>query len=286
MALTTATALAYADPSPTNNGMRFVSVGGQADGQHNQQALATLSLPVGQHAWVQAGAGKSRDGQLAGDRRPGLVTSAVGFATSSAQITLNTAHRADGDKYRQTDVGSSLDWKHNGHVVGIDVTHRDSRATGAIATASGTAPAHVRVAGSGLGVHGSLQVSDRASVYGAAARNHYKIATTSNEPPPTTPAGLLGMDSLVGGTSAVNRDEAALDRSALAGATYRFNEAAVSAEYATGHVLDDGGALRSVGLKAAVDVVPGWSVASGIGRSSNAKAGHSTFASLSVTYGW
>jgi hypothetical protein len=278
--------LAHADTPAPNSGMRFVNVGGQADSQHNQQALATLSLPVGQHAWVQAGVGKSRDSQAAGGRKPGLVTGAVGMAGSSAQISVNATHRADGGRYRQTDVGSSLDWKHDGHVVGVDVTHRDSRASGTVANGSGTAPAQVRVAGTGLGVHGTLQASERMSVYGAVARNHYRSSTTTTVPAPPTSGGLLGLSPVLGGTSVVNRDEAALTRSALVGATWRFDKAAVSAEVATGQVLDHGGTLRSVELKAAIDVAPGWRLAPGIGRGSNAQAGHATFASLSATYGW
>jgi hypothetical protein len=286
LALAAASHLAHADTPPPNTGMRFVNVGGQADSQHNQQALATLSLPVGQHAWVQAGVGKSRDSQAAGGRKPGLVTGAVGMAGSSAQITVNATHRADGGRYRQTDVGSSLDWKHDGHVVGVDVTHRDSRASGTVANGSGTAPAQGRVAGTGLGVHGTLQASDRMSVYGAVARNHYRSSTTTTVPAPPTSGGLLGLSPVLGGTSVVNRDEAALTRSALVGATWRFDKAAVSAEVATGQVLDHGGTLRSVELKAAIDVAPGWRLAPGIGRGSNAQAGHATFASLSATYGW
>jgi hypothetical protein len=286
LALAAASHLAHADTPAPNSGMRFVNVGGQADSQHNQQALATLSLPVGQHAWVQAGAGKSRDSQAAGGRKPGLVTGAVGMAGSSAQITVNATHRADGGRYRQTDVGSSLDWKHDGHVVGVDVTHRDSRASGTVANGSGTAPAQGRVAGTGLGVHGTLQASDRMSVYGAVARNHYRSSTTTTVPAPPTSGGLLGLSPVLGGTSVVNRDEAALTRSALVGATWRFDKAAVSAEVATGQVLDHGGTLRSVELKAAIDVAPGWRLAPGIGRGSNAQAGHATFASLSATYGW
>ena len=286
LALAAASRLAHADTPPPNSGMRFVNVGGQADSQHNQQALATLSLPVGQHAWVQAGAGKSRDSQQAGGRKPGLVTGAVGMATSSAQVTVNAAHRADGGRYRQTDVGSSLDWKHDGNGVGVDVTHRNSRATGTAASGSGTAPAQVRVAGTGLGVHGTLQASERVSVYGAVARNHYRSTTTTTVPTPATPGGLLGLNPVLGGTSVVNRDEAALSRNALVGATWRFDKAAVSAEYATGQVLDNGGTLRSVELKAAIDVAPGWRLAPGIGRGSNGQAGQATFASLSATYGW
>lgn len=285
MALAAASRPAHADTPPPNGGMRFVNVGVQADSLHDQQALATLSLPVGRHAWVQAGAGRSRDRREAGDLRPGLVTGAVGVATSSAQITLNAAHRADGRKYRQTDVGSSLDWKHDGNVVGVDVTHRDSRATGVVPSGSGTAPAQTHVAGTGLGVHGTLQASERVSVYGAVARNHYR-STTTTQATPTLPAGLQGLNPVLGGASIVNRDEAALDRDALVGATYRFDKVAVSGEYAIGRMLDNGGTLRSVELKAAIDVAPGWRVAPGIGRGSNAQAGHATFASLSATYGW
>jgi len=285
LALATAP-MAHADTAPPNAGMGFVSIGGQADSQHSQQALATLSLPVGRHAWVQAGAGQSRDSQQAGGRRPGVVTGAVGMAGSSAQLTLNAAHRADGGKYRQTDVGSSLDWKQGGNVVGVDVTHRNSLATGTVTSSAGTSPARVRVAGTGLGLHGTLQASERVSVYGAVARNHYKSRTATTESTTPPPGGLLGLAPVLGASSIVNRDEAALTRNALVGATYRFDKVAVSGEVASGQVLDNGGTLRSVELKAAIDVAPGWRVAPGIGRGSSPQAGHATFASLSATYGW
>ena len=293
LALGLAPALARADDPAPNDGMRFVSVGGQADSQHNQQVLSALSLPVGRHAWVQAGGGQSRDSQAAGGRKPDIVTGAVGVAGKSAQWTVSAAHRADGGKYRQTDVGSSLDWKHDGNVLGVDVTHRDSRASGTVASGSGTVPAQARVSGNGVGLHGTLSATERVSVYGAVARNHYKTTTTTTTPSaPSAPGGLLGgLDpvlgrTLLGGTSVVNRDEAALDHSALAGVTYRFDKVAVSGEYTTGQVADNGGAMRSVALKAAIDVAPGWRVAPGIGRGTTAQAGHANFASLAATYGW
>lgn len=87
--------------------------------------------------------------------------------------------------------------------------------------------------------------------------------------------------ALLGGTSVVNRDEAA-----TAGASYRWDKVALSGEYTTGQVRDNGGAMRSVELKADIDVAPGWRVAPGAGRGSSDLGGHSTFASLSATYGW
>lgn len=285
---------ARAETPPPNDGHRYVSVGGQADDQHDRQVLSTLSLPVGQQAWVQGGVGKSRSGAAAGGRQPGIVTGGVGVAGQAVQLAVNASHRSDGSRYRQTDVGSSLDWHRDGNVVGLDVTHRTSRASGTAAVANGQGGStHVaavaRVAGNGVGVHGTFQATEHVSVYGAVARNHYR--STTQQADPAAPGGLLGLDpvlarTLLGGTSAVNRDEAALDHSVLAGASYRWDKVAVSGEFTTGQVHDNGGAVRSVELKAEVAVAPGWRVAPGLGRGTGDLGGHATFASLSATYGW
>jgi hypothetical protein len=295
LALALSCAAARADTPPPNDGHRYVSVGGQADNQHDQEVLSTLSLPLGQQAWVQAGIGESRSGQAAGGRKPGILAGGVGAAGHAMQLTVSASHRADGNKYRQTDLGSSLDWRKDGNVVGLDMTHRNSRASGTVAVANGQGgstnapPALARISGNGVGVHGTLQATEHVSVYGAVARNHYKSTTQQGDP--AAPGGLLGINpvlarALLGGTSVVNRDEAALDHSAMAGASYRWDKVAVSGEYTTGQVHDGGGAIRSVELKAAVDVVPGWRVAPGVGRGSSDLGGHATFASLSATYGW
>ena len=210
------------------------------------------------------------------------------------QLTVNASHRADGSKYRQTDVGSSLDWRHDGDVVGLDMTHRNSRASGTVAVADGqggstTVPALARVSGNGVGVHGTLQATEHVSIYGAVARNHYK--STTQQTGPAAASGPLGLNpvlarALLGGISVVNRDEAALDHSAMVGASYRWDKVAVAGEYTTGQVHDNGGVMRSVELKAAVDVAPGWRVAPGVGRGSSGQGEHANFASLSATYGW
>jgi len=280
-----------ADTPAPNEGMRYVSVGAQADSQHNQEALSVLSLPVGQHAWVQAGVGKSRSDPMAGGYRPGILTGAAGVASKSLQLTLNASRRADASRYRQTDWGSSLDWRHGGGNVGLDVTHRRSQAFGtvAVSSAQGAVPAQVHLSGTGLGVHGSLPVSEHVSVYASAARSHYKSSTRQLDP--TAPGSLLGSNPLLtgarrGGASLVNRDELALNHSAVAGATYRWAKVAVSGEYTAGQVHDNGGELRAVDVKAAIDVAPGWRVAPGVGRGSSGQGGHANFASLSATYGW
>lgn len=294
LALATVSEAAWADTPAPNEGMRYVSVGAQADNHHNQEAVSTVSLPVGQHAWVQAGAGKSRSDQRAGGYSPGIVNGAAGVANQSLQLTVNASHRADGGRYRQTDWGSSLDWRHAGGSVGVDVSHRRSQVVGLVAAPDGqggsaNVPAQVRLSGTGLGVHGSLPVGEHVTVYASTTRNHYK--STLRQTDPTAPAGLLGSNpllrsALLGGSSVVNLDQVALDHSTQAGATYRWSKVAVSGEYTVGQVHDNGGAVRSVAVKAAIDVAPGWRVTPGMGSGSTGQGGHATFASLSATYGW
>ena len=275
------------EPAP-NAGMRYVSAGAQADSQHNQEALAVVSLPVGRHAWVQAGGGKSRSDASAGGYRPGIVTGAVGVAGRGLQLTLNASHRADASRYRQTDWGSSLDWRHGGGNVGLDVSHRQQQASGVVAVSdairgSATAPTRAKVAGTGVGVHGGLQVSEHVSVYGSAMRSHFRSST---EQVGTPTSGGLQTRVLPGAASLVNIDEVALNRSAQVGATYRWAKVALSGEYTAGQVYDGEGAIHSVALKAAIDVAPGWRVAPGVGRGSGDGGSHANFASLSATYGW
>lgn len=281
-----------ADAPPVNDGLRYVSAGAQADNHGNQQVLSTLSLPIGQHAWVQAGGGKSRSDAAAGGRKPAIATAGAGVAGRQVQLAVNTTQRFDGSRYRQSDVGASLDWKQDGNDIGLDVTHRRARAAGTAAVSNGLGgatlvPAQARVTGTGVGVHGALQVSERVSLYGAVAHNHYKTSTQQGDP---AAGGLLGANpilarALLGATSVVNRDEVALDHSAQVGATYRFDKVAVSGEYTTGAV-DGGGSLRSVDLKAAIDVAPGWRLSPGVGRGTSDQGGHATVASVAATYGW
>ena len=294
LALAAAPWCARADTAPPNDGTRYVSAGAQADNRGNQQILSTLSLPVGRHAWVQAGGGRSRSDAASGGRKPGIATAGVGVAGQSLQLTVNTTQRFDGRRYRQSDIGSSVDWKQDGNVIGVDVTHRRSRAAGTVAVSNGvggstTVPAQARVAGTGIGLHGTLQVSEHVSVYGAVAHNHYRSTTQSTDPSAGS-GGLLGSNpltrSLLGGTSVVNRDEIDLDRSAQLGATYRWSKVALSGEFTTGEVHDGGGAMRSVDVKAAIDVAPGWRVAPGVGRGTSDQGGHATYASVAATYGW
>jgi hypothetical protein len=284
---------AQADTPAPNDGMRYVGVDTQADNRGNQQVLSTVSLPVGRNAWVQAGAGKSRSNEFDSTQRPGILTGAVGLAGQAYRLTVNTSQRFDGSRYRQSGWGSSLDWRHDGNLIGLDLTHRHEQAIGTAALngqgGSTPVPTQAQISGSGFGMHGGLQVNEHLSVYAALARNHYKSSVQQIDS--SAPGGLLAASPLLGQglfgrVSVVNLDEVALDHSAQLGTTYRWSKLAVSGEYTTAQVHDNGGAMRSVDVKAAFDVAPGWRLASGLGRSTSDQGGHANFALLSASYGW
>ncbi len=295
LSLATTSAAALAQTPAPNKGMDYVSIDTQADTQHNQQVLTTVSAAVGRHAWVQAGLGKSHSDQLADAHHPGIAAAGLGWTSHSWQVALNTSQRSDSRRYRQTDWGSSLDWRNDGGHVGLDITRRRSSMSGSVAvnnapdSPSIAVPAQEWLSGTGLGAHGVAQVNGHVSVYGSVARNHYESSVRQAHP--TTPGGPIASlpvlaRTLLGVPAVVNLDEVALVHCALLGATYRWTKVAVSSEYQAGQLYGNGGAMRSLNLKAAIDVAPGWRVAPGLGRGTSDQGGHATFASLSAMYGW
>jgi hypothetical protein len=279
--------LAHADEPAPNADKRALNLAVQRDAQRNQSAAAAVSLPVGQRAWVQLGAGQSRSRDAASGTtyKPRQLSVGGGVAGRAWQAGLNASQRRDGDALRQTDVAAALDWKPTDHVnVGVDATHRNARARGTLAAGGGGAatPVEQRVKGHGVGVHGAVAVTQRFTVYGATMRNHYKTTTTQA----TTGNGGLLAPLLPNRVSAINRDEAALARSHQLGATYRVSDrVALNGEVLQDRLLE-GGNLRSVQVKAAIAAGAGWTLTPGIGRSRGPQGEGVNYGLLGASYAW
>jgi hypothetical protein len=282
--------LAQADEPAPNADKRAVNAAVQRDAKGNQSAAAAVSLPVGDSAWVQAGVGQSRGRDTASGTayKPRQVSLGGGVAGKSWQASLNAAQHRDGSALRQTDVAAAVDWKPSDTVnVGLDATHRSARARGSVTPSGGGAatPVEQRVKGHGVGVHGAVAVTQRLTVYGATMRNHYKTTTTSTS---AGNGGLLAGVPLLqqNRVSAINRDEAALDRSHQLGATYRVSDTiALNGEFMQDR-LHDGGSLRSVQMKAAIAAGAGWTVTPGIGRSRGPQGEGVNYGLLGASYAW
>ncbi|WP_457418256.1 hypothetical protein [Roseateles sp. P5_E7] len=270
--------LAHAEEPAPNAGRRAVSVAAQRDSQKNQQAAAALSLPVGERAWVNVGAGTSRSQDAITGRtyRPKQVSAGVGVAGSAWQATLDATHRRDGSTLNQTDWAAAADVRPvDGVSVGVDATHRTARAR--------NATTDQRLRGRGVGVHGAVAVGKQLTVYGATLRNRYKVSETTTQ---AGSSGALGGLLLQPRPSVVNRDELALARSSQVGATWRFdNQVAVSGEVMQDR-LQDGGSLRTAQLKAAVPVGGGWTLAPALGRSHGPQGTRATYGQLAARFAW
>ncbi|MBW8760588.1 MAG: hypothetical protein JF586_23655 [Burkholderiales bacterium] len=282
-------AIAHADEPAPNADKRALNLAVQRDGQRNQSAAAAVSLPVGERAWVQLGAGesRSRDAVTGNTYRPKQVSIGGGVAGKAWQAGVNASQRRDGDALHQTDLAAAADWRPaEGVNVGVDATRRNARARGTLASpGSGAAtPVEQRVKGHGVGVHGAVAVTPRFSVYGATMRNHY---TTSTQQTTSNSGGLLGgLPLLQNRVTAINRDEAALDRSSQIGATYRVSDRVALNGEVQQDRLHDGGSLRSVQMTAAIAAGAGWTVTPGIGRSRGPQGEGVNYGLLGASYAW
>ncbi|MGQ3051880.1 MAG: hypothetical protein ACT6S0_08860 [Roseateles sp.] len=283
-----ATIAAQAGGAAPNADKRALNLAVQRDARHNHSAAATVSLPVGQRAWVQVGAGQSssRD-PISGNRdKPGQLSVGGGVAGKAWQASATASQRRDGDRLRQTDWAAAMDWRPtDGVSIGVDAVMRHARTRGTLATEGGApTPVEQRVRGHGVGLHAAVAVTPRASIYGAAMRNRYK---TSTQQATGGSGGLLAGVPLLGQrVTAINRDEAAFDRSEQLGATWRFGErVALNGELMQDR-LHDGGSLRSVQLKAAIAAGAGWTLTPGIGRSRGAAGEGTNYGLLGASYAW
>ena len=268
-----------ADVAP-NADKRALNLVVQGDAQRNESAVASVSVPVGRRAWVQLGAGQSRS-RAADDTsyRPTQLSAGAGVASRGWQASLNISRRQDSDALRQTDWTSTVDWRPiDGANVGLDASHRSAQQRG---VGQGGMPVEQRTSGNGIGAHGALALTDRFGVYGATMHNHYNVTTTAQ-----AGNGLLQSVPLLSRISAVNRDEAALDRSHQLGASYRVNDrVALSGEVLQDRV-HDGGTVRSVQMKAAVAAGAGWTLTPGIGHSRGAQGESTNYGMLAANYAW
>lgn len=287
-----------------NADMRQFTLGAQRDANHNQSVLGTLSLPVGQRPWLQFSAGQTRVAQDAVSHKAGVFGAGAGYVGDGWLASFGGTHRRDGERYRQTDWNGAIEWRQETFEIGLDGSYRDARQQGTVATTNGggtsQVPVEQRIKGGGLGLHGGVMLGAKAKLYGGAMHYNYRSNTRQNGAVTGAGAGspggivgaLLGNSSLLAQAlstraSVVSRDEVALSRSLQAGASYRFTDTlTLAAEGLRDKVLDAPGTVRTVQLKAAVNVAPGWQLTPAVGRTRSDGYGGVNFGALSATYAW
>ena len=290
-ATTLAQASELAGTAAPNADMRYVAAGMQRDAKDNQAVTGLMSLPLGDRWWSQFGGGQTRSEQEANARRASVLNAGFGYIGSGWLASLAASRRSAGSSLRQADWNGLLEWRGEQFDVGVDGHYRDARLSGTVATPtlpSGTAdvPVLQRVKGSGIGVHGNIRVTENFSVHAAAMRFDYRVTTQQ------TGSGAGGGQSLLLGAlqqtspSLVSREEAALNRSSKVGASYRFEKVTLSGEVLADRVLDEPGTVRTVQLKAALELTPHWTATPTVGRTESETYGGVNFGGLVVSYAW
>lgn len=272
-----------ADPS-------MISTALQRDAQGNSSSIVAMRQPIGPGGWVQAGLGQATLGvnTSAARTRSQQASLGAGVAVERWQVSANVAQRREGDRLRQRNLHVGVERRiGQGGAVGLDATRRELRAQDAGAGRAGAAnPVTRRLTGHGLGLRVAVAVTERITIYGALQKSLYGGGTETTGSP--TGSGVLGsLLPAVSRVTVVNREDAALTRSQLAGASVRLHDRAeVSAEVAQDRLLG-GGTLRSGQLRAAITLGDsGWTLAPGAGVSRSDAGASVASASLRASYVW
>lgn len=280
----------FTDGTAPNANMRYIAASMQRDSKHDQAVLGLLSLPVGERLWGQIGGGQMSSVQDAVARHPSVVSGGMGYVGDTWQASLMASHRSDGKRFRQTDWAGTLEWRGDRFAAGIDGSYRDAKLSATVPTSTalgGTADAAVlqRVKGGGIGAHGSLQATEAFSVYAAAMRFQYQV-TTEQDGSAANLSSLALASALQTRPSFVSRDETTLSRTGKVGASYRFASVTLSGELLADNVLNVPGTVRTTQLKAAIAMIPRWTVTPVVGHTQSDTYGSVNFGGLALTHAW
>lgn len=262
----------------------------QGDDDDNRQWLGKLALPLGDHAWVQGSLGRTQLANApAGDTQ--TVGAAVGIGGQTVDAAVEFVQRTGEARFEQQDWAAALNWHGPRGGLGADVFLRS--ATGTSKTTAGSAgvfapPVTTTVGESvdarGFGLHGDFDLTPRVNVFAGAMRYRYDFSVDSTATGTGTP-----LSSLLGTTAALSgawRDQAFIDRSYRVGARYRFQGAAVNAQYFRDRTANTGEVVSTAQLQAEFLLAGRWLVSPTIGYSSGGSSGQTGYGGLSLGFIW
>lgn len=262
----------------------------QGDENDNRQWLGKLALPLGDSAWVQGSIGRT---ELAtspvGNTR--TVGAAVGIGSQTVDAAVEFVRRTGDARFEQQDWAAALSWHGARGGLGADVFLRSARSESNTTTGSGdvlsqpvTTTIRESVDSTGFGLHGDFDLTPRTRVFAGAMRYRHDFSLDSTATGTRTP-----LSSLLGTTAPLSgmwRDQAFIDRSFRVGGRYRFQAAAVSAQYFHDRAASTGEVLRTVQVQAEFLSAGHWLVSPTVGYSSGDSSEQTGYVGLSLGFIW
>ncbi|HEY0686661.1 MAG TPA: hypothetical protein VGD45_30255 [Steroidobacter sp.] len=261
----------------------------QGDENDNQQWWGKLALPLGDHAWVQGSLGRSELATSPASNTK-MIGAAVGIAGQRLDATVDFVRRTGDNAFEQQDWAAALNWHGTRGGVGADVFLRsasgESQRTGAGGALAPSVTTTVRdsVDAKGFGLHGDFDLTPRTNVFAGAMRYRYDFSANSTTTGTDTPlSSLLGT---TGSLSGAWRDQAFIDRSYRVGARYRFERAAVNAQYFHDRSANTGEGFNTTQLQAELLLGGRWLVSPTLGYSSGGDTSPTGYGGLSLGFIW
>jgi hypothetical protein len=273
-----------------STGRHSVMLSAQGDENDNRQWLSKLVLPLGEYAWVQGSIGNT-ELATAPATSTRTVGAAIGVGGQTVQAAVAFVRRTGDAQFEQQDWAASLDWRGTRGSLGADVFLRSATGESQTTTQSGgvfsppvATTFRESVDSIGFGLHGDFDLTPRVKVFAGAMRYRHDFSVESTATGTAPPlSSLLGTPAALSG---VWRDQAFIDRSYRAGGSYRFQRAAVSAQYFHDLIANTDETLGTTQLQAELLIGEHWLVSPTIGYSSGGRAEPTGYGGLSVGFTW
>jgi hypothetical protein len=275
---------AHADDA--NSRSATMSVHG--DENDNRQWLGKLAFQIGDHAWLQGSVGKT-DLATAGQSDVRTLGAAVGVGGRTVNVGVEFVQRDNDARFKQQDWSAAVNWRGARGGAGVDAFMRSARGESQTTRPGGpfqppvTTTIREAVDAEGFGLHGDFSLTPQATVFAGAMRYSYEFGANSAVPANTPLWPLLGSSTVLSG---VWRDQAFIDRSYRVGGSYRFEAAALSAQYLRDRMTRTAETLDTMQVQAEVPIGERWLLTPTLGYSSGESLGGAAFAGLSLAVNW
>ncbi len=243
----------------------------QGDENDNRQWLGRIVLPLGERAWVQGSLGET-ELAAAGASDMKVAGAAFGIVGRTADAAVEFVQRKADAGFEQHDWAATLNWRGARGGLGADAFRRSASALGE------------SVEGRGFGLHGDFDLTAQARVFAGAMRYRYDFGAEPSVPGNANPLGSLLATNVV--PSGAWRDQALIDRSYRVGGSYRWQTAALSAQYFRDRIANADEIVNTVQLQAEFLIAGQWLISPTIGRSASGSLGQAAFGGLSLSFNW